>query len=68
MQDFNALTGAIYWTAPIGNENYPSLGPACNDKYVAVMNGSTLYILDRTDGRPVNIRRIGGAPGSAGTF
>jgi outer membrane protein assembly factor BamB len=64
VQDFNALTGAVYWTAPIGNDTYPSLGPACNDKYVAVMNGSTLYVLDRTDGRPVNIRRTGGAPGS----
>jgi outer membrane protein assembly factor BamB len=65
LQDFNALTGAVYWTAPIGNDSYPSLGPACNDKYVAVVNGSTLYILDRSDGRPVTIRRIGGAPGSA---
>lgn len=65
VQDFNALTGAVYWTAPIGNDSFPSLGPACNDKYVAVVNGSTLYILDRADGRPVTIRRIGGAPGSA---
>jgi outer membrane protein assembly factor BamB len=30
-----------------------------------VLNGSTLYVLDRTDGRPVNIRRVGGAPGAA---
>jgi outer membrane protein assembly factor BamB len=65
MQDFNALTGALYWTAPIGNEDYPSLGPACSDKYVALVNGSTLYILDRTDGRPVDIRKIGGAPGAS---
>jgi DNA-binding beta-propeller fold protein YncE len=65
VQDFNALTGALFWTAPVGNENYPSLGPACSDKYVALVNGSTLYILDRTDGRPVDIRKIGGAPGAS---
>jgi outer membrane protein assembly factor BamB len=64
VEDFDALTGASYWVAPIGNDTYPSLGPACSDKYVAVMNGSTLYVLDRTDGRPVNIRRTGGAPGA----
>jgi outer membrane protein assembly factor BamB len=65
VQEFNALTGKTYWTAPIGNENYPSLGPAGNDKFVALVNGSTLYVLDRTDGKPVTIRSVGGAPGAA---
>jgi len=65
VQEFNALTGEALWTAPIGNENYPSLGPAVNDKYVALVNGSTLYVLDRTDGRPHIIRPVGGAPGAA---
>lgn len=65
VQQFNALTGAVLWTAAIGNENHPSLGPACSDKHVALVNGSTLYVLDRADGRPVLIRRIGGAPGAA---
>jgi PQQ-like domain len=65
VQQLNALTGETLWVAPIGNENYPSLGPACSDKYVALVNGSTLYVLDRVDGRPVLIRRIGGAPGAA---
>jgi outer membrane protein assembly factor BamB len=65
VQELNALTGQTYWIAPIGNENYPSLGPASNDKYVAVLNGSTLYVLDRNDGKPVIIRTVGGAPGAA---
>jgi outer membrane protein assembly factor BamB len=65
VQDLNALTGATYWTAPIGNENYPSLGPAANEQFVAVVNGSTLYVLDRRDGKPVLIRPVGGAPGAA---
>src|SRR5215212_8065149 len=52
VQELDALTGKTYWTAPIGNENYPSLGPAGNDKFVAIVNGSTLFVLDRADGKP----------------
>src|ERR1044071_9750200 len=58
VQELDALTGSTYWTAPIGNENYPSLGPAGNEKYVAILNGSTLYVLDRKDGKPAIIRSI----------
>ena len=65
VQEFNAQTGEVLWTASVGNENYPSLGPSCSDQHVALLNGSTLYVLDRTDGRPVIIRRVGGAPGAA---
>ncbi|HEX5471952.1 MAG TPA: PQQ-binding-like beta-propeller repeat protein [Lacipirellulaceae bacterium] len=65
VQELNALTGQTYWTAPIGHENYPSLGPAANDKYVAVLNGSVLYVLDRNDGKPVMVQTVGGAPGAA---
>jgi outer membrane protein assembly factor BamB len=65
VQELNALTGRTYWTAPIGNENYPSLGPAGNDKYLAILNGSTLYVLDRKDGKPTIIRTVGSAPGAA---
>src|SRR5215211_6473624 len=65
VQELDALTGKTFWTAPIGNENYPSLGPAGNGKYVAVLNGSTLYVLDRKDGKPAIIRAVGGAPGAA---
>ncbi len=65
VQELNALTGSTYWTAPIGNENYPSLGPASSEKFVALVNGSTLYVLDRKDGKPAMIRSVGGAPGAA---
>lgn len=65
LQEINALTGETLWIAPVGNPDYPSLGPAANDHYLALVNGSTLYVLDRTDGRPVVIRRVGGAPGAA---
>jgi outer membrane protein assembly factor BamB len=65
VQEFNAQTGETYWIAPVGNPNYPSLGPTASAQFVALINGSTLYVLDRTDGRPVKIRRVGGAPGAA---
>jgi outer membrane protein assembly factor BamB len=65
VQELDALTGKTYWIAPIGNENYPSLGPAGNEKYVAILNGSTLYVLDRKDGKPAIIRPVGSAPGAA---
>jgi len=64
VQEIDALTGRTYWVAPIGKENYPSLGPTGNDKYVAIVNGSTLYVLDRVDGKPVLVRSVGGAPGA----
>lgn len=65
VQELNALTGQTYWVSPLGNGNYPSLGPSGNDKYVALLNGSTLYVLDRADGKSVIVRRVGGAPGAA---
>jgi outer membrane protein assembly factor BamB len=65
VHEFNALTGETLWIASIGNPNYPSLGPSASQQHVAVLNGLTLYVLDRTDGRPVKIRRTGGAPGAA---
>jgi hypothetical protein len=64
VQDFNALTGANLWTAPVGNANYPSLGPAASDKYVAVINGSSLYVLRRKDGKAVLNRRVTSGPGA----
>lgn len=65
VHEFNAQTGETVWVASVGNPNYPSLGPSATESHVALVNGSTLYVLDRTDGRPVRIHRVGGAPGAA---
>jgi outer membrane protein assembly factor BamB len=32
---------------------------------VALLNGSTLYVLDRADGRPIIVRPVSGAPGAS---
>jgi outer membrane protein assembly factor BamB len=61
----HALTGETMWVATLGRPDFPSLGPAANDAQVAVLNGSTLHVLDRIDGRPIIVRRVGGAPGAA---
>lgn len=65
VHEFDAQTGETVWVASVGNPNYPSLGPSASESHVALVNGSTLYVLDRADGRPVRIHRVGGAPGAA---
>jgi outer membrane protein assembly factor BamB len=65
VQELDALTGRTVWIAPVGNPDHPSLGPAASDKHVALLNGSTLIVLDRADGKPIIVRPIGGAPGAA---
>jgi outer membrane protein assembly factor BamB len=60
----DADTGKSVWVTQFGNPNYPSLGPDANDEFVAVVNGSTLYLLDRASGRIQSQRAIGGAPGA----
>jgi len=65
VQELDANTGQTVWIAPIGNPEFPSLGPSASEKFVALLNGSTLYVLDRADGKPVIVRPVGGAPGAA---
>jgi len=60
----DAETGRTKWRAQIGEPNYPSLGSGANDKYLGVVNGSTLYVVDRESGRQVWERRLSGAPGA----
>src|SRR5687768_3683401 len=49
VQEFDAKTGETLWIASVGNPKYPNLGPAVSETHVALVNGSTLYVLDRTD-------------------
>ncbi len=60
----DAETGETLWTVHVGNADYESLGPAADDKYVALVNGSTLFVLDRESGALEYERPIGGAPGA----
>jgi outer membrane protein assembly factor BamB len=60
----DANTGKSNWITEFGTPNYPSLGPDANDKFVAVINGSTVYLLDAKSGRIQGDRPLGGAPGA----
>ncbi|MEM6798049.1 MAG: PQQ-binding-like beta-propeller repeat protein [Planctomycetota bacterium] len=59
----NANTGATLWTTRIGNPSYPSLGPSMSEKHIALVNGSTVYVLNRATGGEVLRRKLGGGAG-----
>ncbi len=65
VQLLDAATGRTVWTTRVGNPNYPTTGPALDANHVAMINGSTLYVMSATDGREVLHQRVGGAPGGA---
>jgi outer membrane protein assembly factor BamB len=62
LQVLDAESGGRVWTAQIGNRDYPTSPPAANEKYVAVVNGSTLYILDRATGKTLREQRLRWVP------
>ncbi|MCA9232022.1 MAG: PQQ-binding-like beta-propeller repeat protein [Planctomycetales bacterium] len=55
----DAETGETLWVSQVGRPNHPSAGPAINSRHVALMNGSTLYVLDRGDGHLIMSRTLG---------
>lgn len=58
VQALDANTGKSLWSKQIGNSSYPSQGPAADQKHVAMVNGSKVYVLDRKTGREVLSRRL----------
>jgi len=57
-------TGRTRWSRVVGNANYPSLKPGASDQHVAVVNGSTLYVLHASSGDVLWKHRLGNAPGA----
>jgi outer membrane protein assembly factor BamB len=57
-------TGRTRWSTIVGNPDYPVVQPGANNAYVAVANGSTLYVLDASNGRLLWERRVLGSPGA----
>jgi outer membrane protein assembly factor BamB len=57
-------TGRTLWTTSIGNPLYPTTAPAANDRFVAVCNGSTIYVMRATDGSVVWNKPAIGSPGA----
>lgn len=60
----DAETGETMWAVQIGRSGLISVAPAANEKYVAVLNGTTLYVVDRRDGRLKWERELTGVPGA----
>jgi len=49
----DAESGRTLWATHTGNPFAPTLSAGANDKYVCVINGSRLHVLDRKNGSPV---------------
>ncbi len=65
VQAIDAETGRTRWSKVIGNRNYPTERPGVSEEHVAVINGTTLYLLKRDTGEIVWSRQVRGVP-SAG--
>jgi outer membrane protein assembly factor BamB len=60
----DAETGRTLWTTQIGPRGRLTSEAAANKQFVAAVNGSTLYVIDRATGAIQWQRRMGGAPGT----
>ena len=60
----DAETGRKIWNVQIGRRNQISMAPGVNDDLLAVINGSTLYVVDRKNGKLKYERQLVGAPGA----
>ena len=58
----DAETGQTLWVRTVGQPHHPSTAVGANDKLVAVVNGTTLFVLNRTDGKMLWKDRVDGVP------
>ena len=50
LQAFDAETGQSLWATPVGRRDLLTLKPTAGEHLVAVVNGSTIYVLNRHTG------------------
>jgi hypothetical protein len=55
-------TGRTLWVADVGSPSHPSLRLGLSESHVAVINGTTLYVLDRALGQVLFTKSIRGVP------
>jgi DNA-binding beta-propeller fold protein YncE len=60
----DAETGRKIWNVQIGRRNQISYAPGVNENLLAVINGSTMYVVERKTGRLKWERQMQGAPGA----
>ena len=64
IEAIDAETGKMLWTRQIGRPEHPSMPPAVGNDYLAVINGSRLYVVNRLTGEQLLEREIEGSPGA----
>ncbi|HEY4760386.1 MAG TPA: PQQ-binding-like beta-propeller repeat protein, partial [Thermoguttaceae bacterium] len=60
----DAETGATLWSKQIGRREHPSMTPGLGDTFLAIINGSRLYVANRHNGDLLFETDIDGAPGA----
>ena len=65
LQAFDAETGQSLWTERLGNVSQISYGPAAKGDLVAMINGTTLYLLDSATGNEKGRYKFRSAPSAA---
>lgn len=61
---FDAETGQTLWAQQVGEAMHPTLTAGANSNHVAVVNGSSLYVLNRFNGKLLWTTRLAQAPGA----
>lgn len=64
LQAFDAETGQSLWATPVGRRDLLTLKPTAGEHLVAVVNGSTIYVLNRHTGVILWKRQTEGAIGA----
>jgi outer membrane protein assembly factor BamB len=64
VQAIDAQTGKTRWVTAAGPPSPAVEAPGINDRYVAVVNGSGIYVLNASDGKLVWQRNVSGVPGA----
>ncbi|MCA9264898.1 MAG: PQQ-binding-like beta-propeller repeat protein [Planctomycetales bacterium] len=64
IEALDAETGVNRWTLSPGNPAYPNMAPSANDRFTAIVNGSTLYLYDMAESKLAWKRQLRGAPGA----
>ena len=62
IQAIDAETGQTLWVRGVGARNHPTMAISASNELVGVLNGTRLYLLDRSDGRVLWERKINGVP------
>ncbi len=60
----DAETGRTLWWRQVGDPKHPTMTPGVNREFLAVINGSRLYVLNRLTGELLLEREVTGAPGA----